>query len=133
MSHRIALLFLIAATGVAWAGDTEPPKKEEPPAARELSPEDGTVTIRSTIVGGEVNEDGSVTTQGSVETILLIGRGAVVQIPYGMTQKDLEAFATEKDVPFEKISDEEWVMGLNTVHVVFKDGKVAGEKMVLPF
>ncbi len=64
---------------------------------------------------------------------MVIGRSGVTEIPYGTTRQALEKIAKTRALPLKKLSDSEWVLGVNGAHIVFRNGKVAGEKLNLGF
>lgn len=138
MTARLHFFALVLLANAVWAGDAGPPEK-----AGTATPKDGVaqepttatgMTKRSTISGGQIGADrSSAVIKDSSGTVMAIGMAGVAQIPYGASKREVEKIASKLQLPLKKVSDTEWVVGLNTAHIVFKNGKVAGEKLNLSF
>lgn len=140
MIKNLAVCGLIAIGNIAWASETVISTKADHPVAisktaEAVSASNGTVTRSSTITGGTKSSGmKSAVIQDLLGTILVIGgQSGVTEIRYGTTKKALEKIAKAKALPLKKLSDSEWVMGVNGAHIMFKNGKVAGEKLNLAF
>jgi hypothetical protein len=139
MIRHLALAGLVAISNTAWAAESEPPKNAdlsapESTSAEQAPAENGVVTRSTTITGGATSTDKrSAIIQDSSRTILVIGQTGVEEIPYGTTKQALEKIAKARSLPMKKLSDSEWVLGVNGAHIMFRNGKVAGEKLNLGF
>lgn len=139
MIKYLAVPVLVAICSIAWASEPGIPKKADHPVATSKTAEEasagrGVVTQSSSIGGGTMSSGNrSAVIQDSSGTILVIGQSGVAEIRYGTSKKELEKIAKAKALPLKKVSDNEWVMGVNGAHIIFKNGKVAGEKLNLTF
>jgi len=138
MTARLPCCALVLLANAVWAGDAGPPEKAGTAAVKDGVAQEPTaatgMTIRSTISGGQIDADrSSAVIKDSSGTVIAIGMAGVAQIPYGTSKREVEKIASKLQLPLKKVSDTEWVIGLNTAHILFKNGKVAGEKLKLNF